>query len=127
SGKRKVLARVMLTSLGLAIVLFFVFPRTNFSLFLNPPKEQVHPLTGFSSELRPGGITSIMQDDSTIFRATFDLQAPDLSLMYWHGATLSVNDGFNWEKDISFGLKSSRPSGEHPAYQYEAVMVDGGE
>src|SRR5690606_12779964 len=43
------------------------------------------------------------------------------------GATLSVNDGFNWEKDISFGLKSSRPSGEHPAYQYEAVMVDGGE
>lgn len=127
SGKRKVLARVMLTSLGLAIVLFFVFPRTNFSLFLNPPKEQIHPLTGFSSELRPGGITSIMQDDSTIFRATFDLQAPDLSLMYWHGATLSINDGFNWTKDMGLSLKSSNPSDKNPAYHYEAVMVDGGE
>lgn len=126
-GKRRVLLRVILTSLGMAIILFFIFPRSNFTLFFNPPKDQVHPWTGFSAQLQPGSITSLMQDDATIFRANFSVTAPSIPEMYWHGATLIETDGFNWTRDSKISFSNASPLEGKGLYPYEAFMVDSGD
>lgn len=126
-GKRLVLFRVMLTSLGTAIILFFVFPRSNFTLYINPPKDQIHPWTGFSAKLQPGSITSLMQDDATMFRATFDATTPTMPEMYWHGNTLIETDGFNWRRDTRAYFANNKPQEAKGRHPYEAFMVDSGE
>lgn len=127
TGKRRVLFRVMLTSLGMAVILFFIFPRSNFTLFINPPKDQVHPWSGFSAQLQPGSITSLMQDDATIFRANFSVNAPAMPEMYWHGATLVRTDGFNWTRDSRIVFANSKPQEDPGRHPYEAFMVDIGD
>lgn len=127
AGKRKILFRIMFMSTALAIVLFFVFPRSNFTFFLSRQKEQVHPWTGFSKELRPGLITSVMQDDNLIFRARFSGSAPAMSNMYWNGATLTRSDGFNWQFDPGVRFNNHFEQDAPGIYHFEADMVDSGE
>lgn len=126
-GKRRVLAQILFVSLILSTALFFIFPRSTFTFFIRSSKQQMHPWTGFSAELRPGQITSIMQDDSTTFRARFASETPILSSMYWQGATLIDSDGFNWQRDVRISFKGNSERRGKERFLYEADMAEPGE
>ena len=125
-GKRLVLLRLMVTSIGLATVLFFAFPRSTFTLFRNSNITQNHPWTDYSEELRPGSITNLIQTDNIIFRARFDATAPAMPDMYWHGSTLAVSDGFNWSRKNNLVFSSYLPKDNPGFYRFEADMEDSG-
>tara|TARA_R110000868_G_scaffold202649_4_gene450355 strand:+ start:6058 stop:8043 length:1986 start_codon:yes stop_codon:yes gene_type:complete len=124
--KRQVLFKVMGYSLILSIALFFVFPRTNFTLFRNQTSQGVNPWTGFSNELRPGSISEIILSDQNVFRARFENEAAPMPEMYWQGGTLSNTDGFNWSKDTRLRYTGFSSSEELGRYQYVADMAEVG-
>lgn len=123
-GKRKILWRLMITSIALATVLFFSFPRSSFTLFRSNPKNQTHPWTDYSEKLQPGSITSLHQSDNIIFRARFSGSPPAIPSMYWHGATLSKTDGFNWTRLKTLIFESHLPINKQGFYDFEADMED---
>mgnify|MGYP003640089211 CR=1 FL=1 len=123
-SKRKVLFRVMSFSLILTILLFFIFPRANFTLFRSQKTQTVNAWTGFSSELRPGSISEIMQSDLPVFRARFSNRAPPMPEMYWQGGTLSVTDGFNWTKNNRLRYLSAANQESSGRYEYIADMAE---
>ncbi len=125
-GKRKILWRLMITSISLATVLFFSFPRSSFTLFRSSPKNQTHPWTDFSESLRPGSITTLQQSDNIVFRARFAGSSPDIPMMYWHGATLAQTDGFNWRRNRQLIFESHLPVSKTGIYEFEADMEDQG-
>ncbi|MBH47761.1 MAG: hypothetical protein CME71_06285 [Halobacteriovorax sp.] len=125
-SKRKVLFRVMSFSLILTTLLFFIFPRANFTLFRNQKTQTVNAWTGFSSELRPGSISEIMQNDQAVFRARFSNQTPAMPEMYWQGGTLSVTDGFNWNKNNRLRYLAASQNDVRGRYRYVADMAEVG-
>lgn len=125
-ARRKILLRLMMTSVALAAVLFFSFPRSSFTLFRTTPKNQIHPWTDYSEKLRPGSITSLQQSDNIVFRARFSASSPSIAQMYWHGSTLSTTDGFNWSRLKTLIFESHLPIDEPGYYEFEADMEDTG-
>jgi len=125
-GKRKILWRLMITSIALATVLFFSFPRSSFTLFRTTSKNQTHPWTDYSEKLQPGSITKLQQSDNIIFRARFSASSPALPDMYWHGSTLGVTDGFNWFRRKSVIFDIHLPVNKLGFYDFEADMEDFG-
>ncbi len=126
-GKRLILSQTLVAALLLASALFFIFPRSNFTFFVRTSKNQIHPWSGFSTELRPGSITSLMQDDEVTFRVRFAEQNPPLSVLYWQGATLIDSDGFNWQRDASIIFSLQSHSKDAGRFLYQADMADNGE
>ncbi len=88
--------RVAFPVISIALVLFFVFPRVNFSLW-SGFSEGTSGQIGFSEELRPGDIAQIAASNQVAFRARIlEGDTPNPSERYWRGLVLSVTDGRVW-------------------------------
>jgi len=87
------LASVMvLQSLPLMLVLFFLFPRIG-PLWMVPLKTHTAS-TGVSDFMKPGDISSLGRSDEVAFRVQFDGEIPPSSGLYWRGLVLSrLEDG----------------------------------
>lgn len=93
--------RLIGLTVPLWVFLFVFFPRFSTSLWnLKPP----NPGVGFSDELDPGSIESLVASDEPAFRVAFTSTTGagnDLSpnSAYWRGAILSIGDGLKWSKN----------------------------
>jgi transglutaminase-like putative cysteine protease len=89
------LASVMvLQSLPLMLVLFFLFPRIG-PLWSVPIKSHTAK-TGVSDFMKPGDISRLGQSDEVAFRVQFDGAIPDQSDLYWRGLVMSRLDEGAW-------------------------------
>lgn len=80
----------------LAMILFFVFPRINFSLW-GAFSAGMSGQIGFSEELRPGDVAKIAGTNQVAFRARIiEGEMPRPEEMYWRGMVLSATDGRSW-------------------------------
>ncbi len=96
--RKRVFAQVILWSLPLTLAFFFIFPRIPLgNIFLSTLKKQEN-MTGFTSQLRPGEISKVIQSKATYFRAQFKKLRPSTSNLYWRGTVLAKTDGFNWDR-----------------------------
>ena len=93
----KIVTRAMmipLVSVPVTVFMFVILPRTNYPFF-NFLNRGEMAKTGFTDNVRLGGVTNIQADASTIFRANMD-KVND-NFLYWRGIVLDSFDGTSWE------------------------------
>lgn len=89
-------ARAAAQVLPLAIILFIVFPRLNFTLW-GAFSAGMSGVIGFSDELRPGEVASLATNNRVAFRARILTgERPPIRDLYWRGVVLSTTDGLSW-------------------------------
>lgn len=87
---------IMGQALPLMIVLFFIFPRMQGSLFGLPGGRQA--VSGFSDRLSPGGISRLAENHEPAFRAEFNGPIPPVEQRYWRGVVFLQFDGRSWRR-----------------------------
>lgn len=85
---------IPLVSVPLTMFMFVILPRTSYPFF-NFLNRGEKAKTGFTDNVRLGGVSDIQEDASTIFRANMD-RVND-NLLYWRGIVLDSFDGTSWE------------------------------
>lgn len=97
SYRKRIFIQILIYSLPLATILFFVFPRFPLgNIFSNTMKKENR--TGFTDKLRPGEISEVIQSQDTYFRVRFEQLRPNRANLYWRGMVLAKTDGFNWDR-----------------------------
>lgn len=89
--------KTLMLAIPVWIFLFIAFPRFSSGLWGN--RDQPKNGGGFSDELDPGGIESLVESDDPAFRVTFEGKMPSLAEMYWRGGVLSEGNGLIWSKN----------------------------
>jgi transglutaminase-like putative cysteine protease len=85
---------LVLQSLPLMLVLFFLFPRIG-PLWTVPIKSHTAK-TGVSDFMRPGDISRLGKSDEVAFRVQFDGEIPPQSSLYWRGLVFSRLEEGAW-------------------------------
>jgi len=97
SKKFRLAGVIMAQSIPLMLILFFLFPRIQGSLFGLSPLSTGS--TGFSDSLRPGAISRLVENNAVAFRAEFEQAMPPAHLLYWRGIVFKHFDGRSWQRD----------------------------
>lgn len=103
--------RLLLYAAPIAIVMWVFFPRIS-SPFWAVPIDTSSGVSGLSSTMSPGDISSLSLSNEVAFRVRFDSQIPAARDLYWRGLVLHQFNGRSW--------KGSEPSmGRRAAQQIE--------
>lgn len=100
--------RNILISLPLCLFLFFYFPRFSSEIFHLKSQNNKIQSIGFSEELEPGSVSSLVQNDEIVLRAEFINVKPSINSLYWRGLTLTKQDGLSWSRDPQLESKQKR-------------------
>ncbi|MEE4277879.1 MAG: DUF3488 and transglutaminase-like domain-containing protein, partial [Halieaceae bacterium] len=104
-GPFRMAGAMLLQSLPLMLVLFFLFPRI--APLWSVPLKAHTAKTGMSDRLRPGDVSNLGRSDEVAFRVSFDGPIPELSELYWRGIVMSRLDGDAWRSLRFFELPRS--------------------
>ncbi len=114
---------LLLKSLPLALILFFVLPRLGPLWTLSIPTQS--GVVGLSDSMSPGSIAQLGENDKLAFRAKLlDGDLP-MNQRYWRAFTLSDFDGNTWQQGSAY-QKQNMPDFYDPNSQsvrYE-VMIE---
>lgn len=91
----RVLAKISLYSLPIAIILFVVFPKI--SPFWQMPSVKSAKV-GLSDRVKIGDIAQLALSDELAFRVSFQQQAPPPQQRYWRSLVLDKFDGSSWQQ-----------------------------
>lgn len=108
----KLAGAIMVQALPLTVILFFLFPRIQGSLWGVPQESQA--TSGFSDTLSPGRVSQMVQSDEIAFRAQFQGDIPDHRQLYWRGIVFYHFDGRNWLWKLRAPLHNKPLAGENP-------------
>ncbi|MBW1842048.1 MAG: DUF3488 domain-containing protein, partial [Deltaproteobacteria bacterium] len=98
TGNLSLSSMIMVQALPIMIVLFFLFPRIQGSLFALPKRTVGR--TGFSDRLTPGSISNLVRSSDIAFRAEFRDAVPDPDKLYWRGIVFWHFTGESWVRGI---------------------------
>ncbi len=87
---------IMVQALPMMIVLFFLFPRVQGTLF--GMSNQSIARTGIGDRLSPGSISKLVLSDEIAFRAEFKNNIPGPDRLYWRGIVFQHFDGKTWSR-----------------------------
>lgn len=85
---------IMAQAVPLMILLFFLFPRIEGSLFGHWFSGTAK--SGFSESMAPGSVAMLVENNAVAFRVMFDGKIPPPSFLYWRGIVFSEFDGRKW-------------------------------
>ena len=85
---------LLLQSIPLMLVLFFLFPRLSGALWSMPQDERAQ--MGLSDSMSPGDISKLSVSEAVAFRVEFDGAVPQTEDLYWRGPVLGEQDGRAW-------------------------------
>lgn len=92
----RVVGRLMVVALPLALAAFWLVPRLPTPLWGIPERAVGRP--GLSDTMQPGEWIDLMADDSPALRAQFFGPVPAASQRYWRGPVLTRFDGRAWTR-----------------------------
>ncbi|WP_407570362.1 DUF3488 and DUF4129 domain-containing transglutaminase family protein [Deinococcus altitudinis] len=119
-------ARLLLQALPLTVVLFVLFPRPDGPLWQMPVGSSTSSKTGLGDSVTPGSVSSLAQDNSVAFRATFTGAIPPSETRYWRGPVFEGFDGRRWSlRPVSRGFP--RASGDGAALKYRLTLEPSGQ
>ncbi|MFH1981766.1 MAG: DUF3488 and transglutaminase-like domain-containing protein [Pseudomonadota bacterium] len=104
---------LILQALPVMVVLFFLFPRIQGSLWGLP--QGTSGTTGFTDRLSLGDVSAIVQNNEVAFRATFEQQAPPSEERYWRGIVFWQFDGVSWEHGHFWPPRKEMAARDRPA------------
>ncbi|GGJ71432.1 transglutaminase TgpA family protein [Deinococcus aquiradiocola] len=114
-------ALLLLQAAPLTVVLFVLFPRPDGPLWQMPVTSKSGSRTGLGDSVEPGTVSSLAQDNSVAFRATFQGRVPPVQDRYWRGPVLEGYDGRRWSlRPARFGFP--RAQGDGPVYTYRLTL-----
>lgn len=90
----RVMRRITVIGLPLALAAFWLFPRLGSPLWGIPERTMSKP--GLSDKMSPGEWIDLMADDSPALRAQFFGAVPPPEQRYWRGPVLWDFDGRDW-------------------------------
>jgi len=90
----RLVGKLLLQGLPIALILFVLFPRLPGPLWSIP--DDAMGKTGLSDTMRPGDIGALSQSDEVAFRVEFNTNPPAPDARYWRGPVLTNFDGFAW-------------------------------
>jgi len=112
--------RLLLYAAPIAIVMWVFFPRIS-SPFWAVPIDTSSGVSGLSSTMSPGDISSLSLSNEVAFRVRFDSQIPAARELYWRGLVLHQFNGRSWTgSEPSMGLRAAQQievRGEPVRYQ----------
>ncbi|WP_425147573.1 transglutaminase TgpA family protein [Deinococcus sp.] len=117
--------RLLLQALPLTLALFVLFPRPDGPLWQMPVVGGSSSKTGLSDSVTPGSVSSLAQDDSVAFRATFQGQTPPQADLYWRGPVLEGFDGRRWRALPP--VSGVQASGSGRAWRYRLTLESSGQ
>lgn len=91
-------------SIPLTAVLFLFLPRTNYPL-LNIMPGQSKGKTGFSDNVSLGDVSSIQENNQTVFRVSMEKVIGEV---YFRGITFNMFDGKSWKNTVPENIKSKK-------------------
>lgn len=86
-----------LQALPLTLLLFFLFPRIQGSLW--GVTKTASGRTGLSETLTPGAFATLVPDRSVAFRVKFEGDVPAPALRYWRAIVFQHYDGVSWRPE----------------------------
>ncbi|MDR2874380.1 MAG: DUF3488 and transglutaminase-like domain-containing protein [Methylobacillus sp.] len=86
---------LLLQTLPVLLVLFFLFPRLAGPLW-RTPGDATRAMTGLSDTMSPGSISELIASDLPAFRAEFSGKLPAADQLYWRGPVMWNFDGRTW-------------------------------
>ena len=101
----KILSKILVLSLPLAIILFLVLPRLP-SMWQMPLQNKA--TTGLTDSVSPGSIAELSQSSALAFRASFSGEPPKGQARYWRVLTLDEFDGKTWSQSSSLKREERR-------------------
>lgn len=120
----RVSARIVLPSLPLALLLFFIFPRSPGGLWGNPAGAAVS--SGFSGRLSAGSLSTLALDRAVAFRAAFHGPVPPPSRLYWRGLVFQHFSGGDWYRGVPAPRRPT-PFGGNSPVDYTVTLEPHGE
>ena len=112
----RLVARMMMQSVPMMLVLFVLFPRIPGPLWALP-RDAHSARTGLSDRMEPGSISNLIQSSEVAFRVRFASIIPKPAQMYWRGPVLWRFDGRAWTGGTELALAQ-------PPYQLIGTRVD---
>tara|TARA_R110000744_G_scaffold98144_5_gene189634 strand:+ start:318 stop:2489 length:2172 start_codon:yes stop_codon:yes gene_type:complete len=97
SAQAKLLAKLSLYSIPLAVVLFVGFPKL--SPFWQVPNVESAKV-GLSDSVKIGDIAQLALSDELAFRVSFQNSNPEHAQLYWRAMVLDDFDGVTWRQSI---------------------------
>lgn len=85
---------IPLLAIPLTVVMFVILPRTNYPIF-NFLNRSDKAKTGFTDNVRLGGVSGIQEDSGAILRV--NMERIDDNALYWRGVVLDNFDGVSWK------------------------------
>lgn len=104
---------LLIASLPLAAVGFFLFPRLAQPLWGLPQNSELGR-TGLSEEMSPGDLAALFSDDTPVLRVSFEGPIPPPAQRYFRGPVFHAFDGRRWTRGLVAGLEA-RPLEAGPA------------
>ncbi len=88
-------------AIPLVLVAFVFFPRLAQPLW-GAPWDSSQGRTGLGDEMRPGMLSKLWEDDTPVFRVSFNGETPTARDLYWRGPVLDQFDGQAWTRGDAF-------------------------
>lgn len=115
----RLIGKLLLQGLPIAILLFVLFPRLPGPLWSMP--DDASAQTGLSDTMNPGDIGNLSQSNEVAFRVEFDGAVPAPDARYWRGPVLTRFDGYTWSPEQK--VTHAVPAEEVPGASEYTVML----
>ena len=120
SDRLRLSAQLIVISLPLMLVLYFLFPRLPGGLFGLPGASS--GTTGLSEDMSPGSINSLSQSDKPAFHVAFQKQQQINGPFYWRAIILWGFDGRTWHRNSPKVHATYNITALADPLEYEIVM-----
>jgi transglutaminase-like putative cysteine protease len=111
---------LLLQSIPMMVVFFFLFPRVTGPLWNTPQESQAR--TGLSDSMSPGDISKLSQSDAVAFRVEFEGAVPNSTDLYWRGPVLGQQGGRGWRMYDSLPVNKLNYTALSPEVKYRVTM-----
>ncbi|KYG70841.1 cysteine protease [Bdellovibrio bacteriovorus] len=117
-ARAKVLLKIFILSVPMAVILFFAFPRFVLPWAMSRGSAQFGEI-GFTDEINPGMVAELATNTATAFRAKIENLPINKSVdLYWRGSVLTQSRGLSWRpRRLGFRAPSTEDYKSLPTYE----------